>query len=254
MVFDKILLIYSEKESEKHMKTLSEVRKILGDRISMDIIISDFIASDLENIELVVIVGGDGTFIRASHYVGNIPILGINSEPEYSVGSWMSLTSDQLDLLPNILSSKFKVEKYFRIEAQINDKTIKELAINEIFVGAKNQHHTSRYFIELDNEKEEQRSSGVLIVTKKGSSAWYSSAGGNQFFSDSLKYLVREPFITKIFDSNLTTGRINDEVKIISTMKHRGVVVFDSNNVYPFNYGDEVVIKKSSCPLNVILI
>lgn len=254
MTFSSILLISSEKESEKHLNTLNEVRNILGSRVSRDISIVDFSSSDLDSIDLVVVVGGDGTFIRTSHYLKDLPILGINSEPEQSVGEWMSLTANQLDLLGKIFTREFRIEEYCRIRAILNDKEIKELAINEIFVGAKNQYHTSRYFIEVGSEKEEHRSSGVLVVTKRGSTAWYKSAGGNPFFHDDLKYMVREILTTKIFDSDLTHGRVKDEIKITSVMNHRGVVVFDSNNVYKFNYGDDVVLKKSKFPLRVILI
>lgn len=254
MTFEKILLISSEKDSIKHSETLEKVRKILGNKICKDISIRDFTSSSLDTIDLVVVVGGDGTFIRASHYLENIPILGINSEPEESVGEWMSLTANQLDLLANIFYDKFKIEEYCRIRTIINDKEIRELAINEIFVGAKSQYHTSRYLIKLDEEKEEHRSSGVLVVTKRGSTAWYNSAGGKPFFHDGLKYLVREAFTTKIFDSNLVSGRVKDEIKITSTMNHQGVVVYDSNTIYPFNYGDNVIIKKAKFPLRIIII
>jgi len=254
MTFDKILLIYSEKETKGHLKTLDEVRNILGKKIFRDISIKNFISSDLENIDLVIIIGGDGTFIRVSHYLKELPILGINSEPEQSVGEWMSLAANQLNLLSSIFSAKFKVEEYCRIRAIINNVEVEELAINEVFVGAKNQYHTSRYIIEIEKEKEEHRSSGVLVVTKRGSTAWYKSAGGSPFFHNDLKYMVREPLTTKIFDSELTHGRVKGEIKITSVMNHRGVVVFDSNTIYKFNYGDNVILKKSKFPLKVVLI
>jgi len=215
MSFEKIALVYSEKETDVHLQNLSKVREILGKKVYRDILITNFKVSDLDLIDLVVVVGGDGTFIRVSHYLENTPILGINSEPEHSVGEWMSLTANQLDLLSSIFSNNFKIEERCRIEATINDKKVGEFAINEIFVGAKNQYHTSRYFIELDNKREEHRSSGVLIVTKKGSNAWYKSAGGKPFFHGGLKYLVREAFTTKIFNSSLTGGKVKDEIKIL---------------------------------------
>ena len=41
---------------------------------------------DASDAILVVTVGGDGTLLAASHHVGSIPILGVNSSPEHSVG------------------------------------------------------------------------------------------------------------------------------------------------------------------------
>lgn len=254
MGFDKVLLVSSEKTSEKHMKTLSRVRDMVGERIVKEVVISAFSVLDLEGVDVVLVVGGDGTFIRAAHYVRDVPILGINSDPAQSFGEWMSITAHQLDLLSDVFSGKVSFEEYSRIEVFVNDERLPELAINEVFVGAKHQYHTARYFLEIGDSRENQRSSGVLVVTKRGSNAWYKSAGGNPFFHDGLKYLVREPFITPLFDSDLVQGRIEGDVKVISSMQHEGVVVFDSNVKYDFHYGDHVVIKKSDSSLRVVVV
>ncbi|MBT7296055.1 hypothetical protein HN836_00190, partial [Candidatus Woesearchaeota archaeon] len=38
------------------------------------------------NADLIISVGGDGTFLEVSHYVLNSPILGINSDAQSSTG------------------------------------------------------------------------------------------------------------------------------------------------------------------------
>ena len=40
--------------------------------------------------DLVVTIGGDGTLLAASHAIGDTPILGINSAPDFSVGFFCS--------------------------------------------------------------------------------------------------------------------------------------------------------------------
>ena len=90
----------------------------------------------------------------------------------------------------------------------MNNKLIKELALNEVYIGAKSQFHTSRYTIKLNGDGEEQRSSGVLIVTGSGSNAWYKSAGGEPFPCEEkkLKFLVREPYQKRVFKPKILCG------------------------------------------------
>jgi NAD+ kinase len=46
---------------------------------------------------LVVSVGGDGTLLAASHCVSDVPILGVNSAPRYSVGFFAARRAEGLE-------------------------------------------------------------------------------------------------------------------------------------------------------------
>ena len=55
---------------------------------------------DVVGADLIITIGGDGTFLRASHCVetaadgGSVPMLGINSAPRSSVGFFCAATAD----------------------------------------------------------------------------------------------------------------------------------------------------------------
>ena len=72
---------------EAHVATIEEVRqagKALGVRMTFRYR-SDEV--QVEDYELIVTVGGDGTLLWASHRVPpGLPVLAINSAPEHSVG------------------------------------------------------------------------------------------------------------------------------------------------------------------------
>ena len=259
MEFNKILVVKHEKENPKHILTVNRVLEILNE-LKKDfscIKFNELHDSHFEDKDLIITIGGDGTFIRTTHFIrGETPILGINSEPETSEGALTTLNRDEIENLKEILCGECEIIKRLRARVIRNGELVKELALNEVYVGAANQFHTSRYVIKHRNEEEEHRSSGVLVLTGAGSDAWYKSAGGKPFNHDEekLKFLVREPFTRRIFQPKLTKGEIEKDEKIIFESKREdgGVISVDSWAIYDFNKGDIVEIRLSSQPLNVI--
>ncbi len=257
--FNKILVVCHEKQTPNHVSTVERTLDIIrGINPNPCCINFNELHDDhFKDKDLVITIGGDGTFIRTTHFLrGDTPIFGINSEPETSNGGLTTLNRHDIEELRDILNGKFKIIKKPRARAIRNGELIKELALNEVYVGATNQFHTSRYIIRHKGKEEEHRSSGVLIVTGSGSHAWYKSAGGKPFNHDSkkLKFLVREPFICRLFNPKITRGEISEGEKIIfkSKRKDGGIISIDSWPAYDFNEGDVVEIRLSSQPLNVI--
>jgi len=252
----KVVLVYSVKALKDNASVLTRVEEILelNNLIYTSLSVENFGYDSLNSCDLVISVGGDGTFIRTSHYVTNTLMIGINSDSKTSEGGLTTLDEDNLVKLSEILRGEYKIKLSERLQVIKNGVLLKENAINEIYVGAKNQFHTSRYVIEHDGIKEEHRSSGVLVVSSKGSNAWYKSAGGKPFEEDVFKFLVREPFISRLFNSKLLDGEISKKETIIfySTMYYGGVIAMDSNKVYDFNMGDKVEIKFSENPLKIV--
>jgi NAD kinase len=256
-MFKKILIVYSEKLTNKHLETVEKVRKILQNIETHVVRANELTERCMENVDLVITIGGDGTFIRAASFIKNQMIVGINSEPENSEGALTSLNENELNFIEEILKGKFKTIERDRITLNLDEKEISELVLNEVYVGAEHQFHTSRYKIKINSHEEEQRSSGILITTGSGSNAWYKSAGGKpfEFNSKKLKYKVREPFISRIFKPQLIDGEITSEqeITIISKRHAEQIIALDSNKIYPFGYDTKLKIKLSKYPLKVII-
>ena len=255
MRFNKILIAYTDRPSEKHLETVDKVVRIVKE---CSVVKSRSLKeSDFECVDLVISIGGDGTFIRAAHFVKDGLILGINSEPTHSEGGLMSLKGDELDVLKEILDGNYDVIKRERITTKINGKLINENAVNEIYVGTASNFHTSRYSIIFGGKTEEQRSSGVIISCGSGSSAWYKSAGGRPFhyYEKKLKFLVREPFSRNLFKPTILKGELGEGEKICFESKghYGGAVAIDSNKTYEFKMGDIVEVFLSDQPLNVVV-
>ncbi len=243
MKFRNILAVYSEKVSETHLSTVNQIQQIIEndeDRECFSVEAKDLQNSVFENIDLVITVGGDGTFIRAASYLKQTPIIGINSESDKSEGYLTSINENQLDKLKEVLSGNYKINEKSRIKVIRNNVELDKLALNDVYIGSKNQFHTSKYIIKLNKTEEEHRSSGILISTPSGSTAWYESAGGKPFKEKILKFLVREPYFGRLFKPNILRGEINGKNLVVMSkmFNNSGAIVLDSDSIYEFNHGD----------------
>ncbi len=162
--------------------------------------------------DLVLTLGGDGTFLTTAHYTKDTPILGINSHPVIagSRGALLSTTVTKIPQLFNALkncSLKFSLIRFPRLIATLDQKPLPSSALNEIFFGPTEQDKTLEFKITIQNQKvqkvnQSQRanqsqivlSSGAIICTSRGSTGWYTNAGGKPFEKSlGIGVLIREP-------------------------------------------------------------
>ena len=253
---NKIALIYSPKTSLQHLESIERLQDILNDRILYSVCSKDLKELNEKETDLVLTVGGDGTFIRTSSFLRETPILGINSEPNGSEGALTTLTADNLNELEKIIDEE-KMLLRDRAIITRNGIQMPELALNEVYIGAASQFHTSRYKIRFKNKEEEQRSSGVIVCSGSGSHAWYKSAGGKPFNYDSkeFKFLVREHFFGKLFKPKILKGVIkeNETISFKSKSYYGGAIAVDSNKMYKFKFDEVIEISLSKEPLNVVV-
>ncbi len=215
--------------------------------------------SNLKNFDLVITVGGDGTFLRTAHFVADQPILGVNSSPRHSVGALCSIQARAFPgKFEKILNGNFEVRLLPRMKIAINGKAVFDEAINDVLFTNHNPAATSRYFIRLGRKMEEHKSSGIWISTQAGSTAAIQAAGGMRMatrFDQHLQYLVREPYQGLYNPYQLSRGFIeaNQALKIVNKMLHAQIFVDGPTTFYDLNYGDEVALQLSERRLKVIV-
>jgi NAD kinase len=262
MQYKKILEVYSEKLTEKHLGTVERVKGIV-EGLGMGcqtVDARDLQESCFKGINLVVAVGGDGTIICSSHYLRGclkeVPILGINSEPEISEGALASIDEGELGLLEKMLQEGTLIKRQ-RALIKRNGVVLNELALNDVYVGSQAQFTTSRYKIKLNGTAEEHRSSGIIVATGSGSNAWYKSAGGSPFHyaERKLKFITREPIVSRVFKPQILRGEVKESEKLTFEAKRYGggMIAIDSCKTYDFNVPDAIEVCLSDSPLNVIV-
>jgi NAD+ kinase len=152
---------------------------------------------DPRSADLVVTVGGDGTLLAASHYVGSQPVLGVNSSPEHSVGYFCAAHPSNLEeMLTSALQGSLRGVRLMRMRVDLNGELRAARVLNEALYSHQIPAAVSRYILRLDHRSEEQRSSGLWIGTAAGSTGALRSAGGAvlPLGSRRLQLVVREPY------------------------------------------------------------
>lgn len=255
-----ILVVYTAPRATEQKSALEKVKDILKKyKIKFNLANRDKLTkAQFQNKDLIIAVGGDGTFLRAAQFAGKQLLFGVNSDIKNKEGFFMK--SDKNDFekkFKKIIDEKIRIKKLPRLEAFINNKKVETLALNEFFIGARKSYHAAKYIIQVGNYKEMQKSSGVLVTTPAGSYAWAKSCCNKTLplSSKKFQFVVREPYEGKVFaDYKLKYGILdrNQEVKIISEMLD-GIIVADSvGKEYSFKKGSKAIIKSSNNYLNVI--
>lgn len=154
--------------------------------------------SSADEHDLVLTLGGDGTLLWASHSVGQVPMLAINTAPRDSVGYFCAGSRDNLgDVLRDALTGKLPSTELTRMRVALDDEVVSTRVLNDILFSHQCPAATTRYTLMLGRDREEQKTSGVWVGPGAGSTAAQASSGGVVFSATErkLQFVAREPYI-----------------------------------------------------------
>lgn len=139
---------------------------------------------EFDTVELVIILGGDGTYLRAIRLLDGrpIPILGVN------LGSLGFLTPLRLDNLFDILPRTLKGQRgdliprtQMLVEVSSPHKKTKQtwLALNDVVIERGPSSHLIDLCLKMDNTAVSNvKADGLVMATPTGSTAYNLAAGG----------------------------------------------------------------------------
>lgn len=212
--------------------------------------------------DLVISVGGDGTFLDAQGLIKNdTPILGVNSDPTRSHGHFCVANADTLGSVLARLSLPSdqktfgapEVAAVQRLAVALNGNLVSSTVLNEILFAHPTPACVSSYML----NGESQKSSGVWVSSASGSSGAMLSAGGRKMhWSDHrLQFRVREPFQACKRYKNLS-GYVGpgNSVSLVSFMKEGAIFLDGTREVLEVALGDTITVSTSKHPLKIVKI
>lgn len=235
---------------------LSALKGIVGAEV--DLIMMDELGYSKINHDIVIAFGGDNSYTYVSHFIKDTIILGVNSDPDRSVGCltrWSVNSLSNARRLAHIIRSKsYSVEEWTRLGATINGEPI-PLATSEYFFGERHRNKMSRHILEFDGKSYEQKCSGIIVSTGAGSTGWYNSAHvyymGFDPTEHKASFVITEPYNTNDPASNSGTIKEGQNIILRSLNDDEGLVSVDSWDELKFCRGSvaEIYLDK---PLNVL--
>lgn len=248
---------------DDHESTVREVKQALAE-IGAEAVFQDGPRSRIHGAhDLVVTIGGDGTLLSASHQIGpGVPLLGVNSAPEHSVGFFCGAKKGSvLATLIAALDGSLKRVVLERMRVELNDKCLHARVLNEALFCHASPAATSKYILRVYDkdehlEEEEQRSSGMWIGPAAGSTAAQKSAGGKvlPLTSRKIQYVVREPYTPYGVPLHLVTGLVDDggRLEIRSKMREAKLFLDGHHIVFDCTIGDVITMRRSEEALTVL--
>lgn len=243
---------------EQHIRTLEIVEETLSKSGAEVLVLHGSSASfDPRGAALVVTVGGDGTLLAASHNVYQVPILGVNSAPRYSVGFFCAARGRTLKAqLRSALDGSLPSVKLQRMRVLVNQQIRSDRILNEALFCHSEPAATSRYILQVGAKKEEQRSSGLWVGPAAGSTAAMRSAGGRvmPLTSGKLQCVVREPYSAHGTKLRLLKEVVSEraKVRVLSKMESARIYLDGPYRELVIRLGDQVCFERSVEPLTVL--
>lgn len=187
---DKVGRDILEEEYKNHTMSSDKLKRLLNQyKKEFEIVFSP---EDWPNTkpDIVISLGGDGTFLSAAQQYPDSLLLGINSDPERSIGALTSITGNEIEeklsfALDMLMQDNLGVEMWPVLSVLINGEMLDNIAINEIYFGPEQAYQTCDFTVKLkDGDQETFNSSGLIISTGMGSHAWFRNAGGTPFSNE----------------------------------------------------------------------
>ena len=143
--------------------------------------VMDSLASLASRIDLLIVVGGDGTLLHAAKIVAPhaVPVLGVNRG---RLGFLVDVSPDRFDEIVRVIDGEMRVEERLMLEARVLDNGSiidSSPALNEVVLQRWNTSRMIEFETWIDGEPcNRHRSDGLIVSTPTGSTAYALSGGG----------------------------------------------------------------------------
>ena len=134
--------------------------------------------------DVVIVLGGDGTFLRAVHEFPDTPILGFNLG---GLGYLASVEErDFTFALMKLATGRYRISERRMIE--VDGRFV---ALNDIVITREMSGHSTRLDLEADGRRvTSYMADGLIFATPTGSTAYSLAAGGPVLMPDSGSFVV----------------------------------------------------------------
>ncbi|MGN7188712.1 NAD kinase [Microbacterium enclense] len=232
-------------------------RPELAERLSLEGVATLGVDVDIDDVELAIVLGGDGTILRAAEMVrgGTAPILGINMG---HVGFLAEIERDDMDdAVRRVIARDYTVEERLALAVKVqdaDDRVIYETwALNEATVEKASRERMLEVVMAVDGRPLSSFGcDGVVIATPTGSTAYNFSAGGPVVWPSVEAIAVVPLSAHALFARPLVVGPdASVAVEVLERTSGSGILWCDGRRSHELPPGARVVVRRSSRPVRL---
>ena len=203
------------------------------------------------SVDLVIVVGGDGSLLNAAHCAMqyDIPIIGVHRG---RLGFLTDIHPQHIDQLNDILHGHFQSETRMLLNAHSDG--IQEIALNDVVLMPADAPHMIEFEIFINKDLVgKQRADGLIIATPTGSTAYALSAGG-PIMKPGSETLVILPICPHTLSSRPLVVNADSVIDIYLTKHnpHQVNMSCDGTQHYPLDADSHIHITRHTRQLTLI--
>ncbi len=269
MFFKNIALIGKYQSSELQLQLLSLATHLqqLGIKVYIDSDeageypnLSDInigrIGTWVDILDLVIVIGGDGTLLSAARGLVNheVPVIGIN---QGRLGFMTDIASN--DMLKSIddvvIHGNYTLEQRSLINAQIIRNTVsvmRGVALNDVVISRGAIGNMIEFNISIDNQFVlSQKSDGVIFATPTGSTAYSLAAGGPILHPEANVFSI-VPICPQSMTNRPLVVHDNAKIEFDLVRENATQIHFDGQECFDLEFGDKVLLSRHPKQFKII--
>jgi len=215
------------------------------------------VARHLDGTDALVVLGGDGTFLRAARVLAeaDVPVLGVNSG---RIGFLSKIEPDALEAtLDDLQRGEFAIEPRMMLRASLfqagsGEASGNYAALNDAAIVRAREVRVSRLEVSIDESHlATYVADGLVVATPTGSTAYSFSAGG-PILDPTARNLVVTPIAAYLSSIRSIVVGPAHRVMVRLIDGPECLVSIDGREDYPLQVGDAVAVRALERPLRFI--
>ncbi|SJN41233.1 NAD kinase [Microbacterium esteraromaticum] len=211
----------------------------------------------LEDLELAIVLGGDGTILRAAELVrgSSAPVLGINMG---HVGFLAEIERDDMDAaVRRVIDRDYEVEERLALSVRVKDSAGNVVydtwALNEATVEKASRERMIEVVIEIDGRPLSSFGcDGMVVSTPTGSTAYNFSAGGPVIWPTVEAITVVPLSAHALFAKPLVVGpEASVAIEVLERTTSTGILWCDGRRSHDLPPGARVIVRRSEEPVRL---
>jgi len=217
----------------------------------------DTLRTELPTTDALVVLGGDGTFLRAARAVAevDVPLLGINLG---KVGFLSKAEATDLEpVLERIVAGEYRLDERLAIEGRIfrNGGTAdgeRHIALNDIVVARGSLARVCRLDVSIDDTHLATFIADGLVVASPTGSTGYSFSAGGPILDPASRNLVVTPIAAYLSAIRSVVVSPAQVVRCRVVDAYEALVSVDGREDLPISVGDTVEVHALDRPIRLI--
>ena len=207
-----------------------------------------------DSTQCVIVLGGDGTLLRAAQKIfrREIPIIGINMG---TIGYLAEVERRNMkDAIDRLISGDFSIEERMMLRGKIiraDQEIYSDVALNDIVISRSKPLRGLRYVNSVNGKYlNTYAADGIIVATATGSTGYNLSVGG-PIVSPEAQILLLTPIAAHSLISRSIVLPGTDQISIeiaegkMGALEEAVRVSFDGGSPIALNIGDRVTIRRS---------